>query len=313
MRIASLLPSATEIVYALGLGESLVGVTHECDYPDAARSLPALTKSLLATGLTSAEIDAAVTESQRDEHTIYALDTHLLAQLEPDLVLTQSLCEVCAVPRAEVEAAVCSMPRAARVLSLDPSSLDDMLADIGRVGVDTGRQREARDVVTALRGRIEAVQAKTAPLSKPRVFCAEWLDPIFCAGHWLPEMVGVAGGVEGLGRLGIDSVRIDWQAVREYAPEAVVLMPCGFDAEGALNEARFMMQREGWADVPAVRNGRVYVVDANAYFARPGPRLVDGVEILARLIHPEAFEAPLPETWAYRLVEGTPDRFETFR
>jgi iron complex transport system substrate-binding protein len=314
MRIASLLPSATEIAFALGLGDELVGVTHECDYPPAAQALPRLTRSLLPPGLSSAAIDAAVSASQRDAHTIYALDAGLLAQLQPDLVLTQSLCEVCAVPRADVEAAVCSMPRAASVLSLDPSSLDDVLGDIERVGVQTGRVNEAEAVVAGLRERIDAVRrrASMAP-TRPRVFCAEWLEPIFCAGHWLPEMVAIAGGEEALGRPFVDSVRIDWAPVRDYAPEVIVLMPCGFDAAGASDEARCMTMRPGWEDLPAVRHGRVFIVDANAYFARPGPRLVEGLEILARLIHPELFDAPLPPGWVYKLAAGTADRFESYR
>jgi iron complex transport system substrate-binding protein len=312
MRIASLLPSATEIAYALGLGDSLVGVTHECDYPPAARSLPALTRNLLPPGLSSAEIDAAV--SQRDDHTIYALDVDLLAKLSPDLVLTQTLCEVCAVPRAEVDAAVCTMPRAADVLSLDPSSLEDLFSDIERVGAATGHSPQALDVVTGLRRRVQAVRTRTASIAgRPRVFCAEWLDPIFCAGHWLPEMVEIAGGHEGLGRPGADSVRIPWDAVRDYQPEVIVLLPCGYDADGALAESRCMTTREGWSDLPAVRNGRVYIVDASAYYARPGPRLVDGTEILARLLHPAIFDAPLEHEYVFKLQAGSMDTFEPYR
>lgn len=312
MRIASLLPSATEIAFAIGAGDAVVGVTHECDYPEAARSLPALTRSMLPPGLSSAEIDAAVSASLRDAHTVYSLDAELLARLEPDIVLTQSLCEVCAVPHAVVAQAVCTMPRAARVLSLDPSSLADMLGDIERVGEATGRGREAADVVAALRRRIERVRETAAGAPRRRVFCAEWLDPIFCGGHWLPEMASLAGGEDALGRPLVDSVRIPWEAVRDYAPEVMVLMPCGFDAKGALQEAECMTGREGWSALPAVHNGDVFVVDANAYFARPGPRLVDGLEILGRLIHPERFSRPLPPGYAFRLAAGSSDRFVPF-
>lgn len=312
MRIVSLLPSATEIVYALGLGDSLVGVSHECDYPDAAKSLPPLTRSLLPSGLTSAEIDTAVSTSLRDQHTVYALDEALLHELEPDFVLTQSLCEVCAVPRDLVEEAVCSMPRAAEVISLDPSSLDDVLADILRVGGRLGRLQQGEAVVAGLRGRLDTVRVRAPMAHRPRVFCAEWLDPIFCGGHWIPEMVTIAGGEEGLGKPGADSVRIEWDAVRDWAPEAIVMMPCGFDAAAALDEARRLIERPGWGSLPAVRAAQVFVVDANAYFARPGPRLVDGVELLARLLHSSTFATPLAKNVAFKLIPGSVDRFEAY-
>jgi iron complex transport system substrate-binding protein len=204
------------------------------------------------------------------------------------------------------------MPRSAEVISLDPSALEEMLADIERVGAATGTAARAKDVVASLRQRLDAVWSRAAEVRRPRVFCAEWLDPIFCAGHWLPQMVHYAGGEERLGRPGVDSIRIPWETVREYAPEAIVMMPCGFDARGALAEAKWLTQREGWDDLPAVRSGRVYITDANAYFARPGPRLVDGVEVLARLIHPETFSTPLAPGVAYKLVSGSTDRFEPF-
>jgi iron complex transport system substrate-binding protein len=313
MRIASLLPAATEIVYALGLGESLVGVTHECDYPEAAKRLPRLTSSLLPPGLTSAEIDAAVSSSLRDEHTVYALDAALLRGLEPDFVLTQSLCEVCAVPRADVDDAVCTMPEAATIISLDPSSLEDMLNDMLRLAACFGMQERGPPAVAGLRARLEAVRAKTAAAARPRVFCAEWLDPIFCGGHWIPEMVSIAGGEDRLGMPHVDSTRVGWDAVVEWAPEVLVMMPCGFDAAGALREAPSLTMRPGWDALPAVKAGRVFVVDANAYFARPGPRLVDGVEILARILHPDLFRGPLPEGAAYELVPGTTSQFEPYR
>ncbi len=312
-RIASLLPSATEIVFALGLGDSLAGVTHECDYPQAARGLPHLTRSLIPAGLTSGEIDLAVNAGLRDRHTLYALDSDLLARLQPDLVLTQSLCEVCAVPRSEVEASVCAMPRQATVLSLDPTSLDDVLADIGRVGEATGTAAEAARYVAGLTSRIEAVRDAAANSPRPRVFSAEWLDPIFCAGHWLPGMVELAGGQEALGRPGSDSVRTPWEAVRDYAPEVMVLMACGFDASRTLAEAACMTRRDGWRDLPAVKSGRVFVVDGNAYYARPGPRLVDGLELYGRMIHPELFMTPFAAGNAFKLISGTLDSFQPFR
>jgi iron complex transport system substrate-binding protein len=210
LRIASLLPSATESVFELGLGDQLVGVTHECDYPAAARALPVLTRSLIPAGLSSAAIDAAVVASQRDEHTIYALDADLLARLEPDLVLTQSLCEVCAVPRSAVEDAVCTMPGSARVISLDPSSVGEMIEELERLAAELGVPENGARVAAELRRRLGKVESRAASApTKPRVFCAEWLDPIFCAGHWLPEMVAIAGGEEtrpstvGIGAAGV--------------------------------------------------------------------------------------------------------------
>jgi iron complex transport system substrate-binding protein len=313
MRIVSLLPSATEIVYALGLGDSLVGVTHECDYPGAARSLPKLTQSLLPDGMTSAEIDSAVSASLRDQHTVYALDAALLQDLEPDFVLTQSLCEVCAVPREHVDEAVCTMPKAATVISLDPPSLNGMLSDIERVAGALQVPERGEDVVAQLRVRLRRLtKLISSAATRPRVFAAEWLDPIFCGGHWIPEMILHAGGEDALGKPGVDSVRVDWDAVRKWAPEVLVMMPCGFNAQGALREARWMTQRPGWQELPAVQSGRVFVVDANAYFARPGPRLVDGVEILARLLHPSIFSRPLRPGDAYRLLPGSRDEFEAY-
>ncbi|HEY7270360.1 MAG TPA: cobalamin-binding protein, partial [Dehalococcoidia bacterium] len=300
MRIASLLPSATEILFALGLGDSVVGVTHECDFPDEARSKPHLTRSLIPAGLSSAEIDAAVVQSQRDLHTLYALDSSLLASLRPDLVITQSLCDVCAVPRSEVDEAVCTMPREADVISLDPTSLEDVLRDVLRVGEACDRRDDARKVVAGLEARIEAVCSKTAGAMRPSVFVAEWLDPIFCAGHWLPGMVEIAGGCPLLGRRGEDSERVEWDAVLAAGPDVMLLMACGFDAQRTLEEASCMTARHGWADVPAVRSGRVFVMDGNAYFARPGPRLVDGTEMMARAFQPYRFDDLLPDGVAFK-------------
>jgi iron complex transport system substrate-binding protein len=312
VRIASLLPSATEILFALGLGESVVGVTHECDFPEAARSLPHLTRSLIPVGLTSPEIDAAVVQSQRDLHTLYTLDSELLASLAPDLILTQSLCDVCAVPRSDVDDAVCSMPRGAQVISLDPTSLEDVLADILRVGEACDRSGDAVRVVADLDARIGAVRERTAFAPRPRVFMAEWLDPIFCAGHWLPGMVEIAGGEPLHARPGEDSVRVDWADVQVSAPDVMVLTACGFDAARTLQEAVCMTQRPGWPSLPAVRDGRVFIMDGNAYFARPGPRLVDGAEMLARAVHPDLFAEAMPSGVAFKLAKGAVDFYEPY-
>ena len=314
MRIVSLIPSATEVACALGLREELVGVTHECDYPASVRTLPRLTRSMLPEGLTSAEIDAAVSASLHDEHTVYELDVDLLGQLNPDVVLTQSLCEVCAVPREHVDEAVCTMPEAARVISLDPSTIEEMLDDLIRVAEEFDKPEAGMALVNQLRRRLDDVAHRTADLSyRPRVLCVEWTDPIFCAGHWLPGMVSIAGGVEGLGRPGVDSGRITWEEVQAWSPEIILVMPCGFDVQGALEQTQWLTERAGWQELPAVQAGNVFVVDANAYFARPGPRLVDGTEIMARLFHPDLFPSQLAEGVAYKLTAGASGRFEPFR
>jgi len=303
MRIASLLPSATEIVYSLGLGDALVAVTHECDYPEDAMSRAQVTRNLLRSGLSSARIDLAVRRSRRDVHTVYELDADRLTALAPDVVLTQSLCEVCAVPRAAVESAVCSMPQEAEVVSLDPHSLDEVLDTILEAGEHLNAQREARQLVADLRRRIERVQLAVGPTAeRPRVFCCEWLDPIFRAGHWVPEQVRLAGGAEGLGREYEPSSPVEWDEVLQYAPEVIVLMPCGFDASEAAERVGELATRPGWDSLPAVQNGRVFAVNGSAYFSRPGPRLVDGVELLAGILHPDAWARPAPEAGVLQIV-----------
>ncbi len=297
MRIVSLLPSATEIVYALGLGDALVGVTHECDYPANTRSKPIVTRSLIDhAGATSEEIDQAVRQLLGDGLSLYALDHAQLAQLAPDLILTQALCEVCAVSFGEVERAVRDVSDefgriAPRVLSLEPNGLDDILATIRLVGAATGSAGAAGALVDSLRGRIERVRAAAASVKRrPRVACIEWLDPIYGPGHWLPELVELAGGQPGLGTAHADSRRIAWGDVIAFAPEAIVVTPCGFDLASTVAEAlRVLPSRTGWDALPAVRHRRVYAVDGNAYFSRPGPRIVDSLELLAELIHPEIF------------------------
>ncbi len=296
MRIASLLPSATEIVYCLGLGDALVAVTHECDYPEDAKSKAQVTRNLLRSGLSSARIDQAVRASKRDVHTVYELDGDRLTALAPDVVLTQSLCEVCAVPREAVETAVCSMPQQAEVVSLDPHSLNDVLDTILEVGEHLNAQPQARRLVADLQQRIERVQLAIAPTAeRPRVFCCEWLDPIFRAGHWVPEQVRLAGGEEGLGREYEPSRLVEWDEVLQYEPEVIVLMPCGFDANETADRMGELASRPKWDALPAVENEQVFAANGSAYFSRPGPRLVDGVELLARIIHPEAWAKPAPE------------------
>jgi iron complex transport system substrate-binding protein len=293
VRVASLLPSATEMVHFCGAGDALVGVTHECDYPPGVERLPHLTSSKIDQRMSSAEIDAAIAGHLTDTGSIYALDAMLLEELAPDLIITQGLCDVCAVSTNLVEEAASGLQT--RIFSLNPTSLREVLDDTVAVGEILGRGEEARTKVAALGERLARVEATVAGLPRPRVGCIEWLDPPFSAGHWVPEMVRIAGGEEVLAGPGVPSSRLGWEEVFEAAPEVLVLMPCGFGARRTVEEARRVLS-SGWGDLPAVRDGRVWAVDANSYFSRPAPRLVEGVEILARIFHPEAFSGtPEPE------------------
>jgi iron complex transport system substrate-binding protein len=296
LRVVSLLPSATEIVHFVGAGGSLVGVTHECDHPEGVESLPKLTgTSINHHALTSAEIDTAIGKRLTDSGSIYSLDAGLLEELEPDLILTQGLCDVCAVSLNVVAQDAAALPKEPRVLSLNPTSLNEVLEATIEVGDAVGRGEEARERVIELRTRLGRVKEAVAGLSRPRVGCIEWLDPPFSAGHWVPEMVHLAGGEALFAEAGQPSARLSWEEIFEAAPEVVVLMPCGFGTARTLREARVLPDLVGWSDLPAVTSGRVWVVDASSHFSRPAPRLVEGVEILARILHPRAFpDAPEP-------------------
>lgn len=306
-RIVSLLPSATEIVYALGLGGQLVGVTHECDYPPEARRKPVLTSSILQDpSLGSAAIDAAIQDLLRAGHSpgsIYHIDAEILRAVAPTLILTQQLCDVCAVSFGEVQRAVAAVGGACRVVSLEPTGIAEVLASIVEVGRLTEADGAAGVLVADLRSRLDAVAAAVVSAPRPRVLCVEWLDPPFTAGHWVPEQVRVAGGMEVLGQVGRHSERARWADLLALEPEVVVLLPCGFDLEGTLREAGRTPPPAGWHNLAAVRNGRVYAVDGSAYFSRPGPRLVDGVELLAHILHPDCMPAPPPGRFA-RLEPG---------
>jgi iron complex transport system substrate-binding protein len=282
------------MVHHVGAGEALVGVTHECDFPRGVGRLPKLTASKIDGSASSAEINAAVGRLS-DEGSIYALDVKLLRELEPDLVITQGLCDVCAVSVDVVQEAAACLPVPPRILSLNPTSLEGVFTDLVAVGGALGRAEEARKEVADLRVRLARAGEAVAGRGRPRVGCIEWLDPPFSAGHWVPEMVRLAGGEELFAGPGDPSARLTWEEVFEAAPEVLVLMPCGFDARRAVSEARALPGLPGWGEVPAVRSGRVWVADANSYFSRPAPRLVEGVEILARILHPRAFDdAPDP-------------------
>jgi iron complex transport system substrate-binding protein len=295
MRVASLLPSATEMVHFAGAGENLVGVTHECDYPPGVQNLPKLTSSKIGRSMTSAEIDAAIGRHLTDSGSIYALDVDLLAELSPDLILTQGLCDVCAVSMNLVEEAASTLESKPEIVSLNPASLGDVLEDAARIGEALGRGKETGEKIAALRERLARVEEAVAGLPRPRVGCIEWLDPLFSAGHWVPEMVRIAGGEELFSGPGEPSVRLTWPDVFEAAPEVLVLMPCGFGVERTIYEARALPEVPGWDGLPAVEDGRVWAVGANSYFSRPAPRLIEGVEILARILHPRALHEE-PET-----------------
>jgi iron complex transport system substrate-binding protein len=296
MRIVSLLPSATEIVCALGLTDALVGVTHECDYPPDVIGKPVLTASRIhGLRLTSAEIDHAVSTRLGGHQSLYTLDEALLRELQPDLVLTQELCDVCAVSYTEVQQAARFLDAAARVVSLEATTLEAVLDNIALVGQLTEREHESAELVTSLRARLVAVQARLSRLSRrPRVWVCEWLEPPYAAGHWVPAQVGWAGGHEVFARLGLPSLKIRPEEVVRAVPDVIVLAPCGFHVESVALEAARTPSLQGWHDVPAVRAGAVWAVDASSYYSRPGPRLVDGVEHMARILHPEIFGMPAP-------------------
>lgn len=283
MRILSLLPSATEIVFALGLQDELVGVTHECDWPPAAADKQVVTSSALPAGATPGEVDRLVSESLAGGSPIYRLDDDAVKELRPDLILSQDLCAVCAVPSGHVEQALSALGCTARVLSLDPSSLGDVLACVLTVGGATGVTERAEAVVEDLHRRLDDVERAVSGRTRPRTFALEWSDPPFNGGHWVPEMIRRAGGEPLLCSDGTPSVRIEWEQIAASEPDVVVFMPCGYDLEAARREAGDVLKRPELAGARAV-----FAVDASSYFSRPGPRLVDGVELLASALHPRS-------------------------
>lgn len=293
MRICSLLPSATEIVYALGGGRNLVAVTHECDYPADATLVRRVTSSKIQNAISGGQIDAAVSSTLNAAGSLYDLDMAALEELQPDLVLSQKLCRVCAASFEDVNQAVQSLRSRPRVLFLEPHSLADILTSIRIVGQAIGRDSQAYTLVKSLQARIEAVRHKTCGLSyRPRVVCLEWVDPPFCGGHWMKELVEIGGGRDDLSNSHRPSTRIEWRRVMQFAPEVIVLTCCGFALDRCTQEGRVLEKFERLRDLPAARFGRIFATDGSAYFSRPGPRIVDSLEILAHLIHPDLFQAP---------------------
>lgn len=285
MRIISLVPNGTEILFAVGAGDLVLGVSHECDYPPEARTRPILTGSALTPGMSAAEVDQAVSAQVGSGLSLYTLDEARIAELEPDLIVTQQLCPVCAVSTEQVDGAVRPLPRCPDLLSLDPKTLGDVLADIRRVGEVTGHTEEAEALLADLERRLDTVRSRVADRPRPRVLALEWLDPFFAGGHWVPEMIERAGGIDVVARPGDHSRRLTWEEVHALDPDVLVVMPCGFDEAGARDQIGLIADRSAWKDLRAVREARVHPVDANGCFSRPGPRLVDGIETMARIFH----------------------------
>ena len=285
VRIASLLPSATEILFAIGAGDDVVGVTHECDHPAPARRLPRLTSSAIDHhGQACAAIDRHIRSALHAGSSIYRIDEELLARLDPELIVTQELCEVCAVAYAEVELAARRLPGEVPVLSLEPTSLEGIAATVEAVGRAAGRETRAAEVATEMRSRVAAVEALPRPSAVPRVACIEWTDPTMAGGHWVPEMVRLAGGLDPLGRRGQLSHYVGWDEVVAAEPEVMVLMPCGFGLDQTLAVAGEVTSRAGFGGLPCGRSRRVVAVDGSSYFNRPGPRIVAGLEMMAAII-----------------------------
>jgi iron complex transport system substrate-binding protein len=295
MKIASLLPSATEIVYALGLGDSLIGVTDECDYPAEVVTKPVISRSSLPQGRiqTPREIDDAVRARAAGDGQPFVLDTDLLRREQPDVVLTQDLCRICAVPSGRVERALeqLGLPDA-EVVSLDPQTLDEVIASIEMVGRVLGRGEQAQELASSLRARIASVKDVARRVPTVSVFALEWSDPPFSAGRWIPDMIEAVGGTPVLADKGQPSRETAWHEIRAAGPEVIVFMPCGYYLEEAEDEAARFLDQPEFADTPAVRNGNVYAVDATSYFSRPGPRLASGLEILAWAAHPDFYPVP---------------------
>ena len=294
MKIVSLLPSATEIVCSLGLEKSLVAVTHECDFPASISHLPAITASRIShETMSSKEIDHAVRSLLDGHGSIYDLDTKLLEELKPDLILTQELCDVCAVRYKQVEGAAKMYTADSTVVSLEPNTINDIFDSIVTVGRLAGVGDDAVRVVNPLRGRLERVGERCEAISsRPKVFMLEWLEPPFAPGHWVPEQVRIAGGQCLLGKPGQRSVTTTYEAIRESNPDVLVLVPCGYYIADTLRQLENTSFPADWQDIPAIVNNEVWAVDATSYFSRPGPRVVDGVEILAKIFHPDLFGTP---------------------
>jgi iron complex transport system substrate-binding protein len=288
MRIVSFLPSATELAFSLGLGDDVVGVSHECDYPPEVKSRPVVVHCAIPLEqLSPSEIDSEVSTQLRVGGSIYTVDTELLRALEPNLILAQDLCEVCAPSGNETERAIAALDRAPAVLTLAPRTLREILDNVRDLGELTGRADIARTLIEGLQARLERLARELRDAPRRRVFFLEWTDPMFCGGHWVGEMIECAGGFDALCRKGGDSVRVGWDQVAAWAPEVLIVSPCGSHLDDAVVQARELLTNTRWSEIPAVESGEIYAVDASSYFARPGPRVFDGIEVLAHVFHPD--------------------------
>jgi iron complex transport system substrate-binding protein len=289
VRIVSLLPAATEIVCQLGRRDELVGVSHECDWPESVCALPKVTRPLIPAGMDSRDIDREVRERLQLGQALYSLDVAKLVELQPELIVTQTLCDVCAVAEDAVQKAVGSLSRRPRVLNLNPSRLEDLFRDLRRVGEAAGCEERAEREVAALKARVAKVAERSSQIPdelRPRVVVLEWMDPPFSSGHWTPELVQLAGGREMIGVAGERSRRVEWREIVDAAPEVLIIACCGFDERRTLSELPLLQSKSGWSELPCVQVRRVFVVDGSAYFNRPGPRLVEALELLAQLLDP---------------------------
>lgn len=296
MRIVSLVPHATELLFALDLGDQVVGVTHECDFPDAAQELPQVTRDVLAPGLPPSEIDAAVRARTEAGESIYELDGELVRELEPDLIVTQALCHVCAVSVDDVRALAQTLPGPPRVISLDPTTYGETVGDVRTIAQATGAKDAALELIARTARRADIVRLAVRGAPRPRVAALEWLDPVFVAGHWTPQLIDMAGGEDMLGFAGEPSRQATWEQVAAAQPEVVIVMPCGYDAARALVEAEEFADR-----LRPLGADQVVAVDASAYFSRPGPRLADGLELLAHILHPDRVPQAPAEALAVEL------------
>lgn len=296
MRIVSLLPSATEIICQVGLADHLIGVSHECDYPSFVKELPNVTESLIPKDASSAEIDLAVRKQLSTEKAIYHLDMDVLKELKPDFIITQSLCEVCAVAEDEVLDAVCELPGDAQIINLEPMTLEDVFDTLLLVGEETNFKNQAVNAVTRLKDRVNKVieiTEKNIPLnSRPNMVFLEWLDPPFNAGHWTPELIEYAGGISLLSNKHEPSTTLSWDSIVKIDPEVLFVACCGYDLERTLQDMPILTRKGEWSSMKCVRQNNIYLTDGNAYFSRPGPRLIDGLEIIAHALHPDIHALP---------------------
>lgn len=289
MKLVSFLPSATEILYELGVGDDVLAVTHECNYPIEAKSKPRVIHSSFdPQKMSSQEIDKKVVELVSSGQDIYILDEQVLKKANPDLIVAQGICEVCSPYTREIDKAVSLLGGKPEVLVLDPKNLDDILQNIITVGEKVGRQDKAKDFVLKLQKRISNIK-DTSKISRPKVLCIEWLDPLFSAGHWVPQMVDIAGGINGISSTGAKSRKMQIDEITQFDPDIIILMPCGFDVSRTILEYEKLSEDRQWKKIKAVNRGEVYAVNANEYFSKPGPRTVTGLEILAKIIHPDTF------------------------